>query len=396
MTSLLPEENRGDAATDSWWLHSALGRWLLLSIVWLGVAAIFAVQQVAGRELDWRLIAGFALLDWVPWIALSPLVLWLANRVQIDGHNWRRTVPIHIVAALLTAVVFEVSSGLVVARVMPQPPNRREMAPPQRERDQPDRGEPGRERPSPPRFVRARLSVPVYFLLVAAAHAVAYHRRSLERERRALTAEARLAESRLMALQTQIHPHFLFNTLNAISSLIYTQPQAADEMICALSELLRSVLATSERREVTLAEELEFTERYLSIQQIRFADRLQVRQTIEPGLADAIVPTFILQPLIENAVIHGIAPRGAPGVVQVRVRRQGERLVLSVSDTGRGSAALPRDANGRLDFSENVGLGNTRARLAAIYGGDAHFELRPAEEGGVLARLDLPLRRQRQ
>lgn len=385
MTPPLPEEPRA-----SWWLRSAVGRWLLLSAVWIAVGVLFALQQVAGRELEWAQVVRFSLLDWAPWIVLSPAVLWLARRVQIDGRNWRRTVPVHIGAAIVTAVIIEFGTGWFMSQVMPRPPEPpREMRlPPRPPGEQGGFQGVGPDR-RPPRLIRARLTVPVYFLLVAAAHAVAYHRRSLERERRALTAEARLAEARLLALQTQIHPHFLFNTLNAISSLLYSQPQAADEMLCALSELLRSVLATAERREVALAEELEFTDRYLAIQQIRFADRLTVRREIDPGLENAAVPTLILQPLVENAVIHGIAPRSTPGVLILRARREGDRLRLSVSDTGAGDRA---DGEQRLPVQEHVGLGNTRARLAAFYGGDAHFELAPAAEGGLAARLDLPWR----
>lgn len=406
-SALLAETSAGDA-TASWWWRSWVGRWLLLTVLWVAVAGVFTAQQAIGRELDWRIVAGFALLDWGPWIVLSPIVLWLAERVQIDGRNWRRTVPVHLAAALATALVFEAATGLFMEQFMPRPPEgsgprmeQRGPGPmpfgrpmPQASLPPPQSPQmpPPPQRSQPPRFVRARLTVPIYFLLVAAAHAVAYHRHSLERERRALSAEARLAEARLMALQTQIQPHFLFNTLNAISSLIFTQPQAADEMLCALSEMLRSVLAASTRREVSLAEELAFTDRYLSIQQIRFADRLEVRRAIEPGLEAAAVPMLILQPLAENAVIHGITPGSVRGVVQVSARREGDRLQLSVSDSGHGGAPLPCAADGTLEVGEHVGLANIRARLQALYGAAAHLKLTPAPEGGVVARLELPLR----
>lgn len=394
-------------ATTGWWLRSATGRWLLLALLWMAIAGVFAVQQAIGRELDWRIVAGFALLDWGPWIVLSPIVLWLAERVQIDGRNWRRTVPVHVLAAVATALVLEVTTGLFMGVFLPRPPDgprlmleprvrllapRPALQPPADLPPQAGQNPPAGPGPQRLRFVRARLSVPIYFLLVAAAHAIAYHRRSLERERRALTAEARLAEARLLALQTQIQPHFLFNTLNAISSLIFTAPRAADEMLCSLSELLRSVLAASTRREVSLAEELGFTDRYLSIQQIRFADRLEVQRDIEAGLESAAVPTLILQPLAENAVIHGITPGSKRGVVKVRVRRAGDRLVLSVADSGHGGAPLPQAADGALVVRENIGLANVRARLEALHGSAAHLTLASAPEGGVGATIELPLR----
>lgn len=405
-SSPTPDGARSESSMRRAW-QSRLVQWALLSLLWLTLAVISAAQNVAWREIDWKIALGFTLLDWGPWIILSPLVLWFARRVQIDGRNWRRTVPLHIAGALLTGVLSHLIAQVAIEyrlvpipeggfffRIVerrlddrPPPPEKRRAI--VREYREPREGPP----PTIPRFIRARFSIPIYCVLVAAAHAVSYHRRSLERERRALAAEARLAEARLMALQTQLNPHFLFNTLNAVSSLVYTQPQAADEMICALSELLRRVLALADRREVTLAEELEFVDRYLQIQRIRFADRLEVRREIAPGLDRSLVPTLILQPLVENAIIHGIAPRAARGAVTLRARAVGDRLVLEVSDTGCAEPAPGgAPAGGAAPVKERVGLGNTRARLAAMFGAEAHFTLTAAPEGGMCARIDLPLR----
>lgn len=383
---------------QNWWLRSLMGRLLLLSAVWIATAAAFTLQLALGREIEWQVAVALAILDWGPWIVLSPLVLWFARRVRIDGRNWRKTVPIHLGVALLVVIVLEFSANLAMTRGwIPLP-----MGGPFREGREHrivegnvnDREQtPARVVRVQPRFIRARLTVPIYLLLVAAAHAVAFHQHSLERERRALSAEARLVEARLMALQTQMQPHFLFNTLNTISSLIYEQPKEADEMLCALSELLRSVLAASGRREITLLEELGFIDRYLSIQRIRFADRLEIKREIAFGLEHAAVPTLILQPLIENAVIHGITPQSRSGSVTLKIVEEAGRLIMSVSDTGQGGSTLREHADGTLAAQENVGLGNTRARLAALYGDDAHLVLSRAAEGGVLARIDIPLRR---
>lgn len=371
-------------------------RWLLLSAMWVLVAILSAAQNAAWHDLEWAFAFQVAVLDWGPWIFLSPIVIWFAQRVQINGRNWLRTVPLHLAGALaITAAVQavdEVAMFAIARRFVVLSPS----SPPA----QPKPGEaPGkaragvarRPRPPPPevRFIRARFTVPVYCVLVAAAHAAIYHRRSLERERRALTAEARLAEARLIALQMQLNPHFLFNTLNAISGLVYTSPEAADEMICGLSELLRRVLAISERREVTLAEELDFVARYLAIQRIRFADRLDVQREVPPELHMALVPTLILQPLVENAILHGIALHAARGAVTVRARESDGRLLLSVHDkTERTDAPASPTGPG----AERIGLRNTRERLAAMYGATARFKLAPAPEGGMSATIDLPLR----
>lgn len=386
-----PEETSGASGWSRMW-HSPFGRWLLLSLMWILLATITAAQMAMSRDINWQGALDFSLSDWGPWIVLSPLVLWFARKVQIDGRNWRYTLPAHIIAAFGIAIVAQlIGFGIYDLGIAPSP-----------ERSRPRPSPSGEVLPPPPpaprpslRFVRARFSMPIYCVLVAAAHAVAYHRRSLERERRALAAEARLTEARLMALQTQLHPHFLFNTLNTISSLIYTQPRHADEMICALGELLHAVLDSSEQREVTLAGELAMVDRYLRIQQIRFTDRLVVRYERTPETENAAVPPLILQPLVENAVLHGIVPHSRSGSLTVAAQRQNDRLILTVIDTGSGiPGTMPTPSSADLgEVRTGVGLRNTRARLAAMYGDDARLTLEPTGEGGMCARLDLPFRR---
>jgi two-component sensor histidine kinase len=379
---------------------SPLRVWALLTLLWIGLALISAAQMTLARELEWDLALRFASLDWAPWIVLSPVVLWFARRVHIDGGNWVRTVPLHLAGAVLvTAAAQFIAQGATItgALPMPAPPGPFELRRGDILIGTPPTFPPGLRELGPPphnlpRFIRARFSIPIYCVIVAAAHAVAYHRRSLERERRALAAEARLTEARLMALQTQLNPHFLFNTLNAVSSLVRKQPDAADEMICALSALLRSVLARSEQREITLTEELSFIDRYLAIQRIRFSDRLEVRRHLEPAAEIALVPTLILQPLVENAIVHGIARHAGRGVLTLTARAESDgRLVVTVSDTGDG-APPTRPPGTPFAARERIGLTNTRARLAALYGTAATFELTHAPEGGACARLVLPWR----
>jgi two-component sensor histidine kinase len=211
--------------------------------------------------------------------------------------------------------------------------------------------------------------------------ATSFSRATEEREQ----LEARLARAQLQSLRLQLHPHFLFNTLNTINALISTDRHAAERVISGLSELLRMSLSSASEQEVTLAKELELLAHYIEIQQIRFQDRLTVTFRIDPDARHALVPNLMLQPLVENAIRHGIAPRAAPGHVVVSAARRGMRLELSVVDDGVGE-------NPRVDHRDGVGLGNTRARLLSLYGSDHRFEARGASSGGFAVHIEIPLR----
>ena len=197
--------------------------------------------------------------------------------------------------------------------------------------------------------------------------------------------EAKLAQAQLESLKLQLHPHFLFNTLNTITALINTDARAAERVVSALSELLRLSLRTAPEPEVPLERELEVLEHYIGIQRVRFKDRLTVAFDIDPAARRALVPTLILQPLVENAIRHGIAPRAAPGRVVIAARQADGRLELRVSDDGVGCAAAspPR---------EGIGLGNARARLRSLYGGAHRFEVGGRPDGGFAVSIDIPFR----
>ncbi|MDD3178986.1 MAG: histidine kinase [Opitutaceae bacterium] len=370
---------------------SPVTRWALLTGVWLVVSAAFAVQIYALGMVPWATAAALALLDWGPWMVCAPVVIWLARRLPLGPKTWHWALPAHLGSCLVLVLLMDVGTSMLVR-------DRRDLfPPPPQERRHRERGQGPREERSRAgiKFLieRARMSIPVYWMLVAATLALSHQRRSLERERRALQAEAHLAEARLEALQAQFKPHFLFNTLNTIAELVYENPAAAEDMITSLSELLRTVLAVQPRRELPLREEIEFIERYCAIQRVRFADRLQVRYEIEPAAREAVVPALLLQPLVENAIIHGIAPERTAGTVFIRARTADDRLRLEVADTGVRSPAGRPDDDRPLHFQEGVGLTNTRARLAALYGPQHTFALERAGEGGVAVKIELPLRR---
>jgi two-component sensor histidine kinase len=226
------------------------------------------------------------------------------------------------------------------------------------------------------------LNIPVYWLVVGGLLWQRAAEASRERERRALRLEAQLAEARLGALRAQLQPHFLFNALNTISVLMHEDVGRANRVLVLLSQLLRRALDTSMAGEVALEEEIAFIDAYLEIEKVRFDHRLHYRLDVEPGLLDARVPSLILQPLVENAVRHGLAGR-LPGLIVVKARRAGAHLKLAVIDSGPGRAD---------DAPDGVGLSNTRARLQLLYGKEHGFELKPATGGGLRASLWFPLR----
>jgi LytS/YehU family sensor histidine kinase len=219
---------------------------------------------------------------------------------------------------------------------------------------------------------------------VGIEHALAYMAQARERETQATRLTAQLAEARLGALRMQLNPHFLFNSLNAITVLVRDQnTAAASRMLELLSDVLRLALRADGSHETPLSTELDFLERYLAIEQVRFSDRLRPRIQVDAAIRRAAVPQLILQPLVENALRHGIARRADAGLLEVTARRDGDTLVLTVRDDGPGLEPAGQPAAG-------VGLANTRARLAALYGDRATLEIANAAGGGVLVTIRLP------
>jgi two-component sensor histidine kinase len=234
---------------------------------------------------------------------------------------------------------------------------------------------------------RIQFTAPIYWCIVCACWVLTHLQESHERERRGLELEARLTEANLRALKMQLQPHFLFNTLNAISSLIHESPEAADDMVGSLSQLLRMNLDMSSENEVPLRRELEFVDRYLEIQRARFGDRLRIHREIDGTTEAAMVPTLILQPLVENSIRHGIEARESGGSLSIQARRRGEMLCLEISDDGNGLTD-----GAVLRCSEGIGLSNTKARLVALYGERHQFRLAARQPGGACVRIELPFR----
>lgn len=222
-------------------------------------------------------------------------------------------------------------------------------------------------------------------LIILAGHALLYYRRFRAGEREQESLKTQLAQAQLKALKMQIHPHFLFNTLHSISSLILEDPPKANSMIARLGDFLRLTLEQSDQPLVGLKEEMEFVRCYLDIEQVRFGDRLTVTLAIEPATLAAQVPHLILQPVVENAIQHAIAPRAAPGRIQIEARRWDRRLRLEIKDSGPGLTTTGNSMQGH-----GVGLSNVRARLERLYGTDFSLEMNNSPEGGLTVVLEVP------
>jgi LytS/YehU family sensor histidine kinase len=225
------------------------------------------------------------------------------------------------------------------------------------------------------------LQFSLYAAVVAAAHGVEYYKRSREREQ----LEAQLAETRLQMLNMQLQPHFLFNTLNTIAEMVHEDPDKADTMIAGLSDLLRRTLDLGAVQEITVADEIDLVERYLDIQKARFGDRLRIHTSVSEAARGARVPALLLQPIVENAIRHGLAARMDAGRIDIDARIDGRTLVLTVTDDGSG------DPEEVITGPERVGLGNTRARLDAVYRGAARLALGRAEGRGARVTIEIPL-----
>jgi two-component system LytT family sensor kinase len=351
-------------------------RWALVFLFWTLIGLSFASQfylasYKAGRPVTWGQAVGWSLGDWYVWALMSVPIVQLARRFRFDDVKWGRNVAIHLAASAICSLGYmalRAGVGQAQSRWGGTPVSFAETF-------------------NPLLVKTFHLNLLIYWVIVSVHHAFGYYRQMQERELRAAELEKRLAQARLQTLQMQLNPHFLFNSLHAISALVHKDADMADQMITRLSDLLRYALESTDAQEVPLRQELDFLRRYLEIEQTRFGDRLAVLLEIAPETLDALVPNLLLQPLVENAIRHGIEPRAKPGRIEVRSRCENGRLKLEVRDNGVG--LLP----GR-KIEEGVGLSNTRARLKQLYGDRHRFALSEGPDGGLAVCLELPFHAQ--
>ena len=358
-----------------WWI-SFWAFWTTFGIL-LAAPRVLFYRDSAGPA-TWEEALRIAVLDMYSWSLVALAALWLSHRIVLGRGEWPRAAALHVVGGLLVLLArFWGANGLAVALgwipSMPEPSVFLHILP---------------------------FNLLFHFSLVGVGYAIEFYRRyrdreleasqlALERSRLELAAaglETRLVEAQLQALKSQIQPHFLFNTLNAISTLVHHDPDRADRMISCLGDLLRTTLAHRQQQEVTVQEELELLGPYLEIERTRFGDRLTIEIQSQEETLDARVPHLILQPLIENAIRHGIAPQRGPGWISVTSVRRGESLLVQVRDNGLGLS------QGDPLVSEGLGLANIRARLQQLYGDEAALRIQPRAEGGTLVELRMPFR----
>ncbi|MEY2878263.1 MAG: hypothetical protein RLZZ15_643 [Verrucomicrobiota bacterium] len=464
-------------------LLSVLTLFALQAALWTALSFAFAALLVLAGGFEWRAALGIAAVNWLPWVALTPAIFWLARRFPIERGRLLRSVPVHLLGAVAcTAITLVIATTAFPPPVGGPPPGLRDFGrggpggpggfgkkrgfgerplpaapaepaaansagastpkadapapgsapggprefrgPPPDDRFGPGgpggrgghggpdgdfgRGRGGRGRGGPggldgpggffssdprrnflglfgPFALRGNFGLAIYFIVVSAAHAFAYYRRAKERDLQAVELTAHLNRAKLDALRLQLQPHFLFNTLNAISTLVHRDPRAADELIGDLADLLRLSLLTTDH-EVPLARELELLDRYLAIEQTRLGARLRLVREIDPAATAALVPTFVLQPLAENAIRHGLEPRAAPGTLTIIACVNAGTLTLALADDGVGLASNQENSR------RGIGLANTEARLQALHGKEATLQLITPATGGLRVEITLPLR----
>jgi two-component system, LytTR family, sensor kinase len=376
--------DRNTSEQPAW--HLSAREVFLIVAFWTSLAALTVLNRLydpRGEGLRVITRSGPIVLPFVEawlWAALTPLIFWISSRSSTVASRIAR---IALIVLAGVAIAFFVDFALDIVRDVFFPLPRR-------------RGGGGLTFELFRGFRRFGLlnQLMIYCAVLTAGFAREYFQREQRRSREAVLLEAhaaqleaQLAHARLDALRMQLNPHFLFNTLHAVSALVERDPSGVRKMIARLSELLRHTLDSRASEEIALRDEMTFLQRYLDIMAVRFQGKLRVTTSIDDAALDARVPNFILQPLVENALEHGVSRATGEAEIAIEARREGDELVIAILDRGPGLDASALD-----DIGIGVGLANTRARLSALYGNAANVMLRTAPEGGAAAELRLPWR----
>lgn len=311
-----------------------------------------------GTYLRWLVVLNC--VYWYAWALFTPPIVWLSQRFRFERQGLLRAVAVHLPAVVFFSLahiaVMQGAQWWLVTW---------------------DGGEfqwwSAAQRAA---LLNFDWEMMTYWAIVGLSHALLYYRESRDRAVRTAQLETRLVEAQLLTLQQQLHPHFLFNTLHAVSTLMHRDVAAADRTLMRLSDLLRLTLERLGEQEVTLASELEFLGKYLDIERMRFADRLVVRFDISPAAEHAVVPTLLLQPLVENAIKHGVARKSGAGHIDITAHREHDKLWIEIRDDGVG---LSEDA--LVALHKGIGVSTTRARLQHQFGADFRFEFHRLSQG---------------
>lgn len=354
-------------------------RWMRLALIfgiWTFIGIVFTLQSYFTSfrsEKPTPLFDSlYVQMTWsYLWALATPLVLWAATRLPIERNNWMRSALLHVPLSIVLSA-FLTALGHVVLWFywgwsMGRPFSFERMG----------------------RFVVANFSegIGIYLLIALTSYAFSYYRRYRESQVKTLLLEAQLSQAQLHALKMQLHPHFLFNTLHSISALLNKDTDSARKMITRLGDFLRLTLDNSGSQEVTLQQEIEFLSCYLEIERIRFQDRLVTRMDVSQQTLDAKVPNLILQPIVENAIRHGIASRSTPGLIEIGAEQRNGTLRIQVRDNGPGLSAHRTSEN---LFKKGLGLANTETRLERLYGAAHRFDFSNNPAGGLVVTLEIP------
>ncbi|MEP7269881.1 MAG: histidine kinase [Acidobacteriota bacterium] len=364
-------------------------------MVWLLPGLYFAIQVYLQRTyekqpigLTQALLQG--LVFWLLWALSSPIILWLARAFPFGREQWPDALLLHLPAGTIFSLAHLLLFVIITSWLAGNPP--------------------GSFDELLARFQPVFLSSfawwsLVYWTILIASYAFHYYERYQHGALRSTQLEMQLAQAELRALRMQLHPHFLFNTLHSISALMHQDVETADKMVARLGEFLRMTLNNAGSSAITLEEEIKFLECYLEIERLRFEDRLTILFEIDPTIRMARVPNLIMQPIVENAIRHGIAPLTGHGRLTIRVRKAGPRLRLEVEDNGPGLSAekvsqlmemkgpseAVASASGNGHGRIGLGLANTRARLTRFYGAEQRIVVENLPEGGLAVILEIPL-----
>ena len=354
-------------------------RWVRLALIWAIWTFIGIVFTFQGYFTSYRserpmpfTESLYIQMTWAYLFAVAtPLVLWAASRLPIERSNWIRSALLHLPLSIVLGVLLTALGRVIIWLRFGYP-----------------FGKP-LTMESVTRFVVGNFSeaIGIYLLIALTSYAYSYYRRYREGRERTLQLEAQLSHAQLQALKMQLHPHFLFNTLHSISALLNKDVPAARKMITRLGDFLRLTLENSGSPEVTLQQEIEFLSCYLEIERIRFQNRLVTHIDVSPESLPAKVPNLILQPIVENAIRHGIAPRSTPGLLEIEAKQQDGTLRIQVRDNGPG---LPKHRTSQNLIKKGLGLANTETRLERLYGADHLFDLTDNPTGGLTVTLEIP------
>ncbi|MDQ3744076.1 MAG: histidine kinase [Acidobacteriota bacterium] len=351
---------------------ASFGVWTVLALFFTG--QLYYTYRLSQKPITWREAASTQFLYPYLWAFGTLVVLRLADKFPVEGRQWWRSLALHLLFATLFVVAISGAFQLSYHFLFVNAP----------------------DKPYHPMATlqwivyNSSENYGIYGLILLFNQVLRYYRRLREGELRASQLETQLTQAQLQALKMQLQPHFLFNTLHSISALVHRDPETADHMIARLGDFLRLTLENSGAQEVSLQKELEFLRCYLDIERVRFQDRLTTSLDVEPRALDTPVPNLILQPIVENALRHGLAQQTSPGHVEISAKRENGSLRIQVRDNGPGLSAITKP-NGKV--REGLGLSNTRARLAQLYGAAHRFELSNAPGGGLLVTLEIPAAR---